>query len=506
MPPHADSDSDWSESDDDNRTDLETSVLLGVPDGAIEKQEDLDDAAVSRMGGHPAFLTSTEPPLSSAQCRNCSFPMELLVQLWCPFEESTMDRALYIFGCARGDCQHKAGSVRAFRGLRHNAAYAAKLEKKRVRQHEKEAAKSKAKKEEDAKRAAARVNPFSMNSGSTISSGLFGATPAFGPDPGIGAASLGSHLFGGPSEVGLDDAPAPPPSDSEDEPDSEDGSEDGSSGSGSESNESVLAAPASTPSVASPWRAAPAYLPPLYLSTAAEYVPPPPKMKVPNGAGAELGDEGKEGRGKSRKAEARKDEKEKERAAWDGAMEGYEDSMEVDKVFERFARRVEHEGEQCIRYELGGTPLPYAHGALFTSLFPSSSSSSPQSKASLPAARRMYDARSTAIVPCGRCRGARVFECQLMPHLISALRDSSQTIEADETRTPASDGAAENRTKDAMTPEERQKEVERLLKHGAGRDGMEWGTCIVFSCEKDCCQEEAKEAWVEELVLVQWEE
>jgi pre-rRNA-processing protein TSR4 len=42
---------------------------------------------------------------------------------------------------------------------------------------------------------------------------------------------------------------------------------------------------------------------------------------------------------------------------------------------------------------------------------------------------------------------------------------------------------------------------------------MEWGTCLVFTCEKDCCQESAsagsgelKECWREEIVLVQWEE
>lgn len=110
--------------------------------------------------------------------------MELLVQLWCPFEESVMDRALYIFGCARSECQHKAGryilstiiiislihpiclhpvlSIRAFRGLRYNASYAAKLEKKRARQQEKEASRAKALLEEEKRKQAAKVNPFSV--------------------------------------------------------------------------------------------------------------------------------------------------------------------------------------------------------------------------------------------------------------------------------------------------------------------------------------------------------
>ena len=147
MAPH--DDSDWSDSDDDSLSEIETAVLLGLPDDAIEKKGDIDDAAVSRIGGYPvrrlafipldrvpnsnilffialavsfpqsnlfvqprnvqAFLTSTEPPLSSALCKICLCPMELLVQLWCPFEESSMDRALYVFGCAQSSCQRKEG-------------------------------------------------------------------------------------------------------------------------------------------------------------------------------------------------------------------------------------------------------------------------------------------------------------------------------------------------------------------------------------------------------------
>ena len=46
-----DDSSDWS--DDDERSEIETSVLLGIPDGTITKESDMDDAAVSRIGGHP---------------------------------------------------------------------------------------------------------------------------------------------------------------------------------------------------------------------------------------------------------------------------------------------------------------------------------------------------------------------------------------------------------------------------------------------------------------------
>lgn len=92
-----------------------------------------------------------------------------------------------------------------------------------------------------------------------------------------------------------------------------------------------------------------------------------------------------------------------------------------------------------------------------------------------------------------------------MPHLISALQGSSTSQSA----IPVRETGPEQGDLEA-----RKKEVESLLKTGGGKRGMEWGTCMVFSCAQDCCLEEgagkeakeAKEAWVEELVLVQWEE
>lgn len=67
-------DSDWSDSDDEELSGMETSVLLGVPDGPMDKQEDAEDAAVSRIGGYPVRLFA----LHSIVCtvdnnRNISF-------------------------------------------------------------------------------------------------------------------------------------------------------------------------------------------------------------------------------------------------------------------------------------------------------------------------------------------------------------------------------------------------------------------------------------------------
>lgn len=53
-------------------------------------------------------------------------------------------------------------SIRAWRGLRLNEAYAAKLKKKLARKHERERAKAEAAAAEQAKKAAPKVNPFSV--------------------------------------------------------------------------------------------------------------------------------------------------------------------------------------------------------------------------------------------------------------------------------------------------------------------------------------------------------
>jgi len=90
-----------------------------------------------------------------------------------------------------------------------------------------------------------------------------------------------------------------------------------------------------------------------------------------------------------------------------------------------------------------------------------------------------------------------------MPHLINQLAASSVH--------EGGDGK--------QTLEERQKEVERLVKGLKGgvqpdeKTGQEWGTCLIFACEDDCCMEEderggrweARACWREEAVLIQWE-
>ncbi|KAG0709148.1 programmed cell death protein 2 [Suillus ampliporus] len=438
---------DWSDSDDEVGLEVETAVLLGIPDGTVEKETDIKDAAVSRIGGHPAMLPSREPPFSSTQCKNCSYPMELLVQVWCPLEDSPMDRALYIWGCSRSECQRKDGSVRAWRALRYNIEYAAKLAKK--------LAKKRAQPKASSPVTAPTTNPFSMQAGFAPS--LFG---------------LGDQVFGQPASTVA-------ASTIEDEPEDTSDTESVTSES---SEHSLITAMASTTIDDSPWRAAPSF-PPMYLSTISEYLPPPPKTKIPQSARIEdpADDDSKGGKDVS----------------W--AFEPYENSLEVDSVFDRFTKRVSNTGEQCLRYELKGIPLPFSSDKVFDRLFPVPAQDPlPVTKAGfkvVPAVRRSYN--TTSIPSCPVCKAARVFECQLMPNLINVLRIS---IKDEDTQ--------------KLTDEQRMKAVQEVLQKKAASDkrGMEWGTCMIFSCEKDCCLDdhgsdrEAKECWKEEFVLVQWDD
>lgn len=144
------------------------------------------------------------------------------------------------------------------------------------------------------------------------------------------------------------------------------------------------------------------------------------------------------------------------------------------------------------RYELGGTPLPFASDKVFDQLFPLPPAPPlPVTKPAFmvtPPRKRTY--APDALPSCPHCQAPRVFECQLMPNLINVLR------------TPSGD-------QKKLTDEERRAEVLRALKGpgASGAKGMDWGTCMVFSCKKDCsAQKEEGSTWREELVLVQWDE
>jgi len=137
-----------------------------------------------------------------------------------------------------------------------------------------------------------------------------------------GHFGLGDQVFGQPAPIVAATA-------IEDEPED---TSDVESVASESSAYSLITAMASTTIDDSPWRAAPSF-PPLYLSTISEYLPPPPKTKIPQNARIEdpADDDSKDGKDVS----------------W--AFEPYENSLEVDGVFDRFTKRVSNTGEQCLR-------------------------------------------------------------------------------------------------------------------------------------------------------------
>lgn len=142
--------------------------------------------------------------------------------------------------------------------------------------------------------------------------------------------------------------------------------------------------------------------------------------------------------------------------------------------------------------------MPFASDDLSKQLFPLSTeepASTTVTKAAFntqnPPPRRGFNAAS--IPSCPHCGSRRIFEYQLMPNLINILgRDPN--IGREEIPT---------------TIGQQTEGVRRLLQGNPDGRGMEWGTILVFTCEKDCCvgpgNKEKQGAWTEELVLVHWD-
>ncbi|RSH90789.1 hypothetical protein EHS25_009964 [Saitozyma podzolica] len=325
--------------------------------------------------------------------------------------------------------QRREGSVRAFRASVKNEEYVRDVQAKRAEREKREAE----------EREKAKVNPFSLSTEvQSDGNSLFGAATLFGSQ----ANPLAS--------------PAPPTS-----------AETPDIASLSLSSDTSVAGPSKTLSPPLP-----AYQPPQYLSTIAEYLPIPEDVEM------DAADDD--------------DETEEQKAEW--RNERFESLLPrgMDPVFERFVRRIdsaEDGSTQVMRYDLGGVPLPYSSSSPLTKkLFPTLPPTKPDDED--PPYEEHYTA---ATVPaCKACGGKRVFELQLVPSLISVLVPSSITTTGKEP-----EGTKEVK---AMSEAERKEELAKLASgQEGGGEGMEWGTVMVFGCEKDCV------GFREEWVGVEWE-
>ncbi|TPX38984.1 hypothetical protein SeLEV6574_g07475, partial [Synchytrium endobioticum] len=88
-------------------------LQLAVAVGPI-KREDID-AYTDRVGGLPVWLNDTPPPsTASSACGNCGDPLFLIAQIQTP--STKYGRVLYVFGCNHQHCSKAPGSWRLLRG------------------------------------------------------------------------------------------------------------------------------------------------------------------------------------------------------------------------------------------------------------------------------------------------------------------------------------------------------------------------------------------------------
>ncbi|TIB39497.1 hypothetical protein E3P86_01095 [Wallemia ichthyophaga] len=415
------------DSDDSDYSEYESNVHLGLPDGGPIADSDHPVIEISRIGGQPSFprLRSLPNP-SSNLCKNCNGSMQMMIQIFAPYPDSVNDRVLFFFACSRVACQKKEGSVRAFRCLSRNEKWARKLEKLKQRDQEK---KKKQVEDENKAKEEAKSNPFTSHK----------------PNP-FNQSSQGGGAFGADSSDSDHDEEEQPrfkkiiDSDSEEEGSDED-----------EELEAELAKLEISDGGAAPtklsWPTQPSYTS-QYIATTPEVIP-------------------KQSSEKPLKIE---EVNQTLSAGPNSELEEFERSMGngMDQAFEHFVKRISHEPQQCIRYDLGGVPMMYTNrDEVYKKLYGSGNS---------------YDA--SKVPRCAQCGSKRVFECQVTPNIINLCNTSTET-------------------------DDKQKEE---LQDNKSAD-MEWGTILLFVCENDCCldpankdtQKEAREQWVEELTYVQWE-
>lgn len=224
-------------------------------------------------------------------------------------------------------------SMRVWRGLKFNAAYAAKLSKKKAKEAAKLARQTADEIRKNVENRNRRINPFSVRSrhfhlGMVVHIFIVNDFSQLSTGTSTEASGLGTQLFGfEPSHLhsdAIDGNKSLSASGSE--------SEDEYRGDGSLDAvaEQLASVTLQSPALSSEWSSFPAYKP-VYLSTISEYLPSSPKSKS---ISESFFDE---------------DLEDNRRAGKDWGLEGWEKSVDVDGTFEKFLKRVSNENEQCVR-------------------------------------------------------------------------------------------------------------------------------------------------------------
>jgi pre-rRNA-processing protein TSR4 len=143
----------------------------------------------------------------------------------------------------------------------------------------------------------------------------------------------------------------------------------------------------------------------------------------------------------------------------------------VDKQFKKFTERVEFNPTQCVRFDFSGQPLFYS------SLYPQQ--------------------QQELTKKCQYCSGTKVFEFQLMPNVLSVL-PTSEYASASASASAASSAAT--------TQAGKAKNIDAKTMLDSWSVGMEFGTVLVFTCQKDCHPGSIEDiCYMEETIIVQYE-
>ncbi|GMG21218.1 unnamed protein product [Ambrosiozyma monospora] len=179
-------DSDY-ESDVDEGN--QTTTALGFIDVpiSVDEQPELEDTFI---GGEPKWLhPNSPPPLELVSCKNCKKPMRLLLQTYSNLENTFYDRIIYIFGCNNSACRRKEGTIRAIRAVRKDTKIMKQRETELNDYLAKEEAKKKKAEEKKKEQEELTKNLFSTSLNDNKSSNPFGASNSSNPFGATGSSN-----------------------------------------------------------------------------------------------------------------------------------------------------------------------------------------------------------------------------------------------------------------------------------------------------------------------------
>ncbi|KAJ2665687.1 hypothetical protein IWW48_000138 [Coemansia sp. RSA 1200] len=486
-------------------------VSLGYSEGDVVSTADLDDPFLCKLGGKPIWLdrSSSIPSHSIIMCACCSSEMVLLVQTYVPLDGSPFDRTLYIWACNRRACSGKPGAVKAIRAHILNIQYALELVK-----CAKGARKLQSKDESRGSKAGGSGKQLDFGSVWNNSSAPLSTTS--------GAGLFTGPLFGKAGQSIKEDLQVLEPKNgiSDDVTVLEQGIR----------KISIFPAQSDTATEIArvEWPEPKAAVGAKYLSFELEYLKKAHTMDRYRSemdqallAASAINNDLSSGEDQFQPLKSRK-ASQKEAKADEGHEEWTDEKYEqavlpkgTDSAFSRFATVVAQNPAQVIRYQHGGIPLLYSlqDSAARTLVAKGEQSQKillkPQEKhlscrshqhqncesgdsynedeeeddyddddddvadngASCAQLSQRY---TTENLPrCPACSGRRIFECQLMPALLTELPLSSQTSTIQKKPHFGAEGSNQNRF------------VGSQLLHSFDL-GVEFGTIMVFVCENDC--------------------